>query len=116
MIHRFAASAPTDRMGIDGAEQPVENVAEIPLENVHSRLDDGNALRPIVDDGQALDVETARRWITPPRYCRRSGFVAVIVEIVGKGLRDWPAWPPLSDAGMLPGHRIFRGSQVVSGL
>ena len=61
MIHRFAASAPTDRMGIDGAEQPVENVAEIPLENVYSRLDDGNALGPVVDDGQPLDIEDVRQ-------------------------------------------------------
>lgn len=42
---------------IKGAEQTVENVAEIALEDVHLSFGDRNALRPIVDDRELFDIE-----------------------------------------------------------
>jgi hypothetical protein len=100
---------------IKGAEQTVENVAEIALEDVHLGFGDRHSLRPVVDDGQLLDIKGVGRRIAASRSRQRRGIVAIVVEVVGKRLWDWPPWSSPSGAGMLRAHGILRGSLVVSG-
>ncbi|HEY0212901.1 MAG TPA: hypothetical protein VGC40_04855, partial [Paenirhodobacter sp.] len=69
------------------AEQPVENVAEIPLEDFDFGFRDWDAVGPIVDDGQPLDIEYVKWCGTTLRTVRRRRIVDIVIEVVWQFFR-----------------------------
>src|SRR5690606_14545530 len=98
---------------VDWAEQPVEHVAEIPLEDLQFFLSDRYLLGPVVEDGQRLHIDNAKRRPAALPAVRR-GFVGIVEKIVGQRFRDWLARSPFAGAALCA-HGILRGSVWIPG-
>ncbi|MDO5622559.1 MAG: hypothetical protein Q4G24_13940 [Paracoccus sp. (in: a-proteobacteria)] len=82
---------------VDWAKQPVEHIAEIPLEDLQFFLGDRHLFGPVVEDRQCFNIDDAkRRPAALPAVWR--GLVGVVEQIVGECFRDRVSRSPFTGA------------------